>query len=167
MFLVQKRIIPRTTETMSDLVSIVRGPVNYNSALECTRDVETGAIACFIGTTRNSFESRSVVHLEYDVYTQMALTVMRRLCATLRSSWPGIKHISISHASGIVSAGEASVVIAISSVHRKDALQAVDFAIEHIKAELPVWKKEVYGDSDSEWKSNALDQMHSQTHSEN
>ncbi|KAI8616919.1 Molybdopterin biosynthesis MoaE [Chytriomyces sp. MP71] len=55
---------------------------------------------------------------------------------------------------GIVPPGEASVAIAVSSPHRKDALHAVEYLIDEVKRVAPIWKKEVYADETSNWKQN-------------
>lgn len=61
---------------------------------------------------------------------------------------------------GLVPVSEASVVVAISSEHRQESLDAVSFAINALKASVPIWKKEVYENSDvsganSTWKANS------------
>jgi len=65
-----------------------------------------------------------------------------------------VRHICIMHRLGVVPVREASVIIAISSAHRNDSLQAVQFAIDALKASVPIWKKEVYADGDCSWKEN-------------
>ena len=56
---------------------------------------------------------------------------------------------------GLVPVSEASVVLAISSVHRAESLDAVQFGINELKKSVPIWKKEVYEEGNSEWKVNA------------
>lgn len=55
---------------------------------------------------------------------------------------------------GLVPIGEASVIIAISSDHRTEGLEAVHWTIDELKATVPIWKKEFYADG-SVWKGNA------------
>ena len=62
--------------------------------------------------------------------------------------------MAIAHRLGVVDVGEASVVVAVSSVHRKEALEACHFAIDELKASVPIWKKEVY-EGGEVWKQNA------------
>lgn len=62
-------------------------------------------------------------------------------------------HIALAHRTGLVQVGEASVIVVVSSTHRKEALEACAFAIDEIKAKVPIWKKEVYEDG-SMWKAN-------------
>jgi len=65
-----------------------------------------------------------------------------------------VVHIAMYHKTGLVPIGDASVIIAISSVHRDSGLEAVHWAIDELKATVPIWKKEFYEDG-SIWKGNA------------
>ena len=56
---------------------------------------------------------------------------------------------------GLVPVGEASVVVAISSTHRSESLDAVRYAIDSLKERVPIWKKEVYDQGSEEWKANS------------
>ena len=71
-----------------------------------------------------------------------------------RERW-ALRHVAISHRVGLVPTAESSVEIAISSEHRKEALAAVQFAIDELKARVPIWKKEVYAGEVAKWKENA------------
>lgn len=112
-----------------------------------------GAISLFIGTTRDSFEGRKVIQLEYEGYEEMAKKSMKNICKKIRDKW-SVENIYICHRLGIVPVKEASVVIAVASPHRLESLQAVQFAIDELKATVPIWKKEVYETHDPEWKQN-------------
>lgn len=99
-----------------------------------------------------------VVSLEYEAYDEMAKKEMARICLQLRQLWPDIKNIAMYHRLGLVPVKEASVVIAISSPHRKTSLDALPFALDELKRSVPVWKKEFYkeqaGEASSQWKEN-------------
>jgi len=83
----------------------------------------TGATSLFVGTTRDNFEGKEVVRLEYEAYEGMARKQLLAICQELRTKWPDLHSIAIHHRLGLVEVTQASVVIAISSPHRKDALQ--------------------------------------------
>ena len=83
----------------------------------------------------------------------MAKTQMSVICDTIASRWPGSR-VAMIHRIGVVDVGEASVVIAVSAPHRDEAYAASRFAIDTLKASVPIWKKEVYADG-SVWKANA------------
>ncbi|KAF6173428.1 hypothetical protein GIB67_027123 [Kingdonia uniflora] len=113
---------------------------------------QAGAIATFSGTTRDTFEGKTVVELRYEAYVPMAIRCIKSICSTARSTWD-LDKIAVAHRLGRVPVGETSVFIAISSVHRDDALDACKYVIDEIKALVPIWKKEVYGNGEV-WKEN-------------
>ena len=113
-----------------------------------------GAVASFFGTTRDDFNGKRVLSLEYEAYEDMALQGMRDIVASVRAKWD-VCSVVISHKLGQCPVGDASVVIVISSVHRSEALHAVDFAINELKRTVSIWKKEIYDDGDTSWKENA------------
>ncbi|CAG0891773.1 unnamed protein product, partial [Darwinula stevensoni] len=76
-----------------------------------------------------------------EAYVPMAEKVLKEVCQDARKHW-NLKHISIYHRLGVVPIGETSVGVAISSVHRKDSLDALHFIIDSLKARAPIWKKE-------------------------
>lgn len=86
----------------------------------------------------------------------MALKSMTKICDELRTNWSDIKHIAIYHRLGTVPIKEASVIIGISSPHRKTCLDAVQQAIDQLKMSVPIWKKEKYSDEEGsyQWKEN-------------
>ena len=116
------------------------------------RHDEAGAMIVFEGVTRNHHEGRRVVRLEYEAYDSMAQAHMQDIARRARSQWPDIR-MAIVHRVGVVAVGEASVVIAVSAPHRDQAYAASRFAIDELKATVPIWKKEVYDDGAS-WKAN-------------
>jgi molybdopterin synthase catalytic subunit len=131
-----------------------------NAALDITALVDwcvephCGAVASFIGTTRNNFEGRTVLRLEYEAYEPMALTQMQGLAAQMQDKWPDLGKVVIAHRLGEVPIGESSVLIAASSPHRREALEAVSWAIDELKAVVPIWKQEVYQEGERVWKEN-------------
>lgn len=89
----------------------------------------------------------------YEAYEPMALKEMNNICAQIRSLW-NVHHIAIYHRLGEVPVSKMSVVIAISSPHREESLKAVEYAINALKASVPIWKKEVYDTQETQWKEN-------------
>ena len=83
----------------------------------------------------------------------MAELEMERIGMEIAERWPMVTGIAIAHRTGRVEVGEASVAIAISAPHRREALAACAQAIDRLKATLPVWKKEVFADG-SVWREN-------------
>jgi molybdopterin synthase catalytic subunit/molybdopterin converting factor small subunit len=116
------------------------------------REVQTddaGAIATFVGTTRARSRGRSVVHLDYEAYPEMAEEMLASLATTLTERY-GLCGVAIHHRVGRVEIGEPSVAIAVSAPHRAEALAACREAIDTLKETIPLWKKEVY-EGGEEW----------------
>ena len=122
---------------------VTKGPIDLQELVRFVTDAEAGAIATFIGTTRNNNEGRTVIALDYDGYVQMAEKELARIGEEAQKQWQ-ICRIAIVHRLGPVQITEASVVIAVSSGHRDAAFAACRFAIEEIKRTVPIWKKEVF-----------------------
>ncbi|KAK9274310.1 hypothetical protein L1049_019124 [Liquidambar formosana] len=138
-----------------NLVEILEehNPIDLVKYINYVHAPESGAIATFSGTTRDTFEGKTVVELRYEAYVPMALRCIKSICSAARSSW-NLNSIAVAHRLGPVPVGETSVFIAISSTHRADALDACKFVIDEIKASVPIWKKEVYANGEV-WKENS------------
>ena len=121
-------------------------------------DSSCGAISSFIGTTRDNFDGKEVVQLEYEAYIPMALEEMKKIGLSVMKKWPDIFKIVFAHRIGIVPVLEGSIAIYISSPHRKASLDAVQYSIDELKARVPIWKKEIYNDNESDnmWKKNPV-----------
>jgi molybdopterin synthase catalytic subunit len=122
---------------------VTNQPIDLDELVRFVTDPEAGAVATFIGTTRNNNEGRQVIALDYEGYPEMAEKELRRIGEDAKTKWP-ICRMAITHRLGPVQIGEASVIIAVSSAHRDAAFAACRFAIEEIKKTVPIWKKEVF-----------------------
>jgi molybdopterin synthase catalytic subunit len=122
---------------------VTNQPIDLQELVRFVTDPETGAIATFIGTTRNHNDGRKVIALDYDGYPEMAEKELARIGAAARKQWR-ICRMAIVHRLGPVQITEASVMIAVSSGHREAAFASCRFAIEEIKKTVPIWKKEVF-----------------------
>ncbi|XP_028384674.1 molybdopterin synthase catalytic subunit [Phyllostomus discolor] len=140
-------------EKPRDTVKFTTEKLSVDEASQLVASPCCGAISLFVGTTRNNFEGRKVISLEYEAYIPMAENEVRRICRDLRQRWP-VRHVAVLHRLGLVPVSEASVVIAVSSAHRAASLEAVSYAINALKARVPIWKKEMYEESSSSWKRN-------------
>jgi molybdopterin synthase catalytic subunit/molybdopterin converting factor small subunit len=124
-------------------------PLSLDAVVEEVRSDEAGAIATFVGTTRVHSRGRTVERLEYDAYAGMAEKVMAEIADALKSRYD-LREVAIHHRTGTVQIGDASVVIAVSAPHRQDALAACKDAIDTLKEQVPLWKKEIY-EGGEEW----------------
>ena len=110
---------------------------------------DAGAVVTFAGLVRDATHGRRVLRLEYEAYAPMAERVFAALITEARSRWP-ILRVAISHRVGVLQIGEVAVAIAVASAHRAEAFEACRFLIAAIKAQAPIWKREVFEDG-SEW----------------
>jgi molybdopterin synthase catalytic subunit/molybdopterin converting factor small subunit len=124
-------------------------PLSLDAVVDEVRSERAGAIATFVGTTRVESRGRTVQHLDYEAYEGMAEQVMAEIAGALKERYD-VCEIAIHHRTGRVDIGEASVVIAVSAPHRQDALAACKDAIDTLKEQVPLWKKEVY-EGGEEW----------------
>jgi molybdopterin synthase catalytic subunit len=122
---------------------LTHGPVNLTSVVVEVVDEQAGAIATFLGTVRAHSRGRDEIALEYEAYEEMAEDVMAGIADELLARYDLCK-VAISHRLGRVEVGETSVAIAVSAPHRQDALAACADAIEALKSQVPLWKKELY-----------------------
>ena len=118
-------------------------PIDVDGVVREVMREEAGAIATFFGTTRLHSRGRTVVHLEYEAYPGMAERVMEEIANRLKEKYE-LCEVAITHRIGRVGIGDTSVAIAVSAPHRDDALAACKEAIDTLKADVPLWKKEVY-----------------------
>lgn len=111
-----------------------------------------GGINVFLGTTRaeRHADGRQLVALDYEAYAPMALKRMRELAAEARQRWPVVR-LAMLHRTGRVGLAEPSVIIAVSTPHRADAFAACRWLIDALKADVPIWKKEVWDDGAGTW----------------
>jgi MoaE-MoaD fusion protein len=124
-------------------------PIDVGAVIAEVADERAGAVATFLGTTRIHSRGRDVLHLEYEAYEGMAEKVMAEIAEALAARYD-LCRIAITHRVGRVGIGETSVAIAVSAPHREHALAACKEAIDTLKVDVPLWKKEIY-EGGEEW----------------
>ncbi len=123
------------------LITLTEKSIILEDALRHVRNPSCGAVAFFEGNIRNLNQGEKVLGLEYQVYPSFFQTEVQRIFAEIKSKWP-IHELALIQRTGKLDVGETGIVIAISSPHRREALQALDYTIEEFKKRAPVWKKE-------------------------
>jgi len=139
-----------------DLYEVTESPLLLDPLVAAVSQNTSGAVATFLGIVREFSRGRRVLHLEYDAYPEMAVGTMRQIGDELRTRWP-VDRIAIVHRIGRLAIGEASIAIAVSAPHRREALEACAYAIERVKEVVPVWKREVWTDG-AEWIGSTMDE---------
>ena len=128
---------------MGDHVRLVREPIEL-ADLAAVAPAD-GALCLFVGVVRNENQGRRVERLEYEAYEEMALPLMEEIAAETRNCHR-VSEVRLVHRLGRLEIGEASVAVAVASPHRGEAFAACRFAIDTLKAKVPIWKKEHYAD---------------------
>lgn len=133
-------------------VKITRDPLDADAIRELERAVAhagAGGIVTFQGVVRDNARGKRVRHLEYDAYPEMAEQQMREIAAEVERRW-ATDHLAIVHRIGHLEIGECSVVVVVACPHRAEAFEACRYAIDTLKASVPIWKKEIAEDGE-EW----------------
>lgn len=130
--------------------ALTDAPIDVAALERATAERAHGAVVTFVGRARDrSDDDRSVVELEYEVYPEMATSVLAEIADEAEARW-GVA-VAVTHRFGVVPIGEAAVAIVTAAMHRAEAYEANRFMIEAIKERLPIWKRERFTDG-SEWK---------------
>lgn len=132
---------------MMEKIKVTSEPLNTQACIDLVSDDESGGLVVFIGNVRNSTAERSVQYLDFEAYEPMAVKEMEKIAQEAIDKW-GLYDLVIHHRVGRVNIGEAAVVIACSSAHRKESFAACEYAIDTLKETVPIWKKEVFEDGE-------------------
>jgi molybdopterin synthase catalytic subunit len=136
--------------------ALTRAPINTRALAARVLSGSDGAVVTFEGVVRNNTAGRRTRWLEYQAYQPMAVRLMARIGAELRSQFE-LGHIAMVHRLGRLLIGETSVAIIVTAPHRGPALQAAQEGIDRLKRLVPIWKKEVFEDGEvwveGEWDS--------------
>ena len=141
---------PASAEEDLGPFEVTRDPLDADALVRAVRRDESGAVVLFHGVARNNSDGRPVRALEYDAYDAMAVAKLREVAQMTRARYP-ITGMGVLHRIGRLEIGEASLLVAVSSAHRKEAFEAAHYAVDRIKEIVPIWKKEIWEDGDGEW----------------
>lgn len=128
-----------------DIFEITNEPIDIVGLRARLLEGESGAVVIFDGVARNNTKGRRTLYLAYEGYVPMALRTLEQIGREVRARW-AINRIGIIHRLGRIETTESSVVIIITSAHRKVAFEACGYAIDRLKKIVPIWKKEYFED---------------------
>ncbi len=115
---------------------------------------EIGAHSIFLGQVRSDIiGGKKVKAIEYTAYTEMALEKMQEIREAVFAAYP-LTCMHVHHSLGTIAAGEICFFVFTSAAHRQAATEACTVVVERIKAELPIWGKELFEDDTYQWKEN-------------
>jgi molybdopterin synthase catalytic subunit len=128
-------------------------PLSLDRAYGLAENDGNGAIVVMSGMVRNQTDGQAVQFLEYQAYEPMAIEVFRQISVQMQQQWPDLNAIVIHHRIGKLKIRETSVLVAVGCPHRREAFEACGYAIDTLKHNAPIWKKEHWQDGSSSWVS--------------
>lgn len=139
------------------MIRLQHEAIVLDALVAAVRTDACGAVVTFLGVTRLSSvgDARPVAALTYEAYDAMAVPMMEAIAHEARERF-GPLDIAMVHRLGEVALGEASVAIAVAAPHRAQAFEACEYAIDELKARVPIWKMERYADGETAWRANTV-----------
>lgn len=131
-----------------DNFAITIAPVSLEETYRLADDQANGAVVVMSGMVRNQTDGKPVEYLEYQAYQPMAIAVFNSIAAEIRHRWQDVNRIVIHHRVGKLKIGEISVIVAVGCPHRGEAFAACRYAIDTLKHNAPIWKKEFFREKD-------------------
>jgi molybdopterin synthase catalytic subunit len=145
--------IARLPAHSGDHFTITFAPLSLEEVYALADDPANGAVVVMSGMVRNQTDGQPVVALEYQAYEPMAIEVFKQIAAQIRQAWSDVTHVVIHHRIGKLEIGEISVLVAIGCPHRTEAFAACQYAIDTLKHNAPIWKKEHWANGSTSWVS--------------
>jgi molybdopterin synthase catalytic subunit len=136
-----------------DSFAIIFAPLSVEEVYAKAEYSGNGAVVMMSGMVRNQTDGKPVIALEYQAYEPMALQVFYQIAADIRCRWLDVNRVVIYHRIGRLQVGEISVLVAVGCPHRGEAFAACQYAINTLKHNAPIWKKEHFQDGSSSWVS--------------
>jgi molybdopterin converting factor subunit 1 len=130
------------------LFRVVDRPPTLEEVVAAVQGAARGGLVTFTGVVRADSRGKTVVRLTYEAYGAMAEKVLAGIGREAEERWPGVQ-LAIVHRVGVLVPGEVAVTIAAAAPHRAEAFEACRFAIERLKQDAPIWKREAYTDGES------------------
>jgi molybdopterin synthase catalytic subunit len=136
---------------------LTEGPVSGELIMSLVEvmnsQTDAGGHSIFLGQVRaDDVNGRKVKAIEYSAYVELVSVEAEKIKKEIFASFSDARRIEIIHSTGIVGAGQISLLVFVSAGHRLHAMQACSETVELIKKRLPVWKKEIYDDNSHSWK---------------
>lgn len=132
------------------MISLTETALDAAAVLAAVGDPEHGGAVLFVGTTRRESPSeRPVAELRYEAYEELALAEMAAIAREAAARYGAT--VAMEHRVGVVAVGQPSVAVAASAGHRPAAFVACRYAIDELKARVPIWKQTVHEDGEATW----------------
>lgn len=132
-------------------VGLTREPLVTDAVVAELKRPDAGAVATFVGTVRAELDGCKVLTaLEYEAYEEMALEQMESARKKAVEKF-GVLDAAVHHRLGRIPLGEASILVVVASAHRVEAFDACRWIVDKVKADAPIWKKNIWADGSAEW----------------
>ena len=131
------------------LIDVRESELSVDEVRAAVADPAAGGIALFAGAVRDSDHDRTVSGLSYSAHPSAA-DELRRVAEVIAEKYPVIG-IAAVHRVGDLAIGDLAVVLAVSCPHRSEAFDACRDLIDLLKASVPIWKHQRFGDGTAEW----------------
>jgi len=132
------------------VAELIHTAIDIGARIAAAARPDSGAIAVFLGTTRDHHQGRRVTGLAYEAYEPMALDALAAI-EHAALAHHAITSCRIVHRLGEVPPAEASVAVIVTAHHREAAFDACRRAMDELKHSVPIWKRETFADGDAEW----------------
>ena len=126
-------------------IRLTRDAIEAEALVAAAKHGEDGAVIVFDGIVRNNSRGRQTLYLDYEAYEEMATKQMKELAREAITRFE-VRNVAIIHRLGRLQVGETSVLIIVSSAHRRQAYEASRWLIDTLKKTVPIWKKETFVD---------------------
>lgn len=144
-------LLPPVSGGAGGPAGLTDGPIDVGGLVAAVSAAGRGAVLLFLGNVRDHHEGRRVEGITYHAYRPMAERRLAALVADLEAGAPELA-VGIVHRLGAIPAGQTSVAIAVASPHREAAYAASRTALERLKREVPIWKRERYAGGEERWR---------------
>jgi molybdopterin synthase catalytic subunit len=131
------------------VIALQDTPLDLAAVSAAVADPEHGGAVTFSGTTRREADLHAVEAIEYEAYPELALAEMGRIVEEAEARFGA--RVALAHRTGRVEVGAPSVIVAASAPHRPAAFAACRYAIDELKARVPIWKRTDHADGRTRW----------------
>jgi molybdopterin synthase catalytic subunit len=130
-------------------VAVTTEPLDIAAHERLVARAAAGAVVSFAGVVRDHDEGRGVLELEYEGHPS-AERILGEVAAEIAAQ-PAVLAVAVSHRVGRLEIGDVALAAAVSTAHRAEAFAACARLVDEVKARLPIWKRQVFGDGTEEW----------------
>ncbi len=137
------------SDSVIRLVELRETPLDVAEVVAALDDATSGGLTLFVGRVRDHDGGKGVDGLDYSAHPT-ALDRMREVCAMVAEKYD-VHGVAAVHRTGRLAIGDIAVIIATTAAHRGEAFEASRALIDTLKAEVPIWKHQVFSDGSEEW----------------